>query len=140
MIKYLTTELDLINGKLKINPIYLPVISANELVYIRLITGNFKADKIYIIIEGDTQSNRISLIESYKTVYECLLKKEYLNGILKNDVSEFRIKVIAVINGEKYTAETDNIIKVRGDTFGDDSTTDISEIYKRLNELSDALN
>lgn len=139
-MKYITLELDLRDGKLEFQPMYCPAVSLGETVYIRVITGNFRPDSLFVMFKGNMNSKYISMNETYPTVFETRLKPQYVKDTYTDTISRFKMKFHARYKNKEYEIETDEIMQILGCSLGRDSLTDLSEIYNRINSLSDKLN
>lgn len=138
-MKYIVGEVNKANNDFHFEPIYVPACSLCEPLYLRIITGNFRPSEVMVSIVGNAASSNIKMEEIYPTVFEIKLDKKYFKDILSTTVSKFKINLSMVIDNDIKTVESEEIIKILGVSFGRDSLTDISEIYSRLNAISDRL-
>lgn len=134
-MKYITLQINKINGSYVIENIYTPACSIGETVYLRVITGNFRPDTLSAIIVGDRESSRVGFKETYPTVFDLKLNERLCKGLLTETITKFKARIF--INSQNNIKEvmTDEIIKILGVSFGQDSVSDISNIYRILNEL-----
>lgn len=139
-MKFICTQLNLRNGNLVLEPLYVPVCSFGESIYIRIITGNFEAKKITILFEGKQIGSRLTLIEKLPTVYEGLITDKHVLNISKESEMKFNMRVFVETEEKNYEILSEEIVKVLGMSFGPEHKTDLSLIYDQLNKLSDKLN
>lgn len=139
-MKYITTQLNIRNGNMVLEPLYVPTCSFGEPVYIRVITGNFRAKKISIIFEGKQIGSRLTLIEKYPTVYEAQITNKHVLNISTESKMEFSMRVFVETEEKNYDVISDKIIKILGMSLGPDHQTDLSLIYDQINTIMDKLN
>lgn len=139
-MKYITTQLTLRNGNMVLEPIYVPVCSFGESIYIRIITGNFQAQKISILFEGKQIGARLTLIEKIPTVYEGLIQDKNVLNISKESEMKFNMRVFVETKEKSYEVLSGEIVRILGMSFGPEHKTDLSLIYDQLNQLSDKIN
>ena len=139
-MKYIVAELNILNGKLVLEPIYTPECSFGEPIYLRIITGNFKPKKITALFEDKSIGNRQVLREKIPTVFECPITEKQVLNITKETEMKFRIRLFVETNDRDYEILSDEIVKVLGMSLGPEHKTDLSLIYDQLNRIMDKLN
>lgn len=139
-MKYITTQLNLRNGNLVLEPLYVPACSFGEPIYIRIITGNFKAKKITVLCEGKQIGSRLVLVEKMPTVFEAGLTDKNVLNISRESEMVFKMRIFVETEERDYEILSGDIVKILGMSFGPDYKTDLSLIYSQLNTIMDKIN
>ena len=139
-MKYLTTEVNLVNNSPHIEEIYCPACSFGESLYLRVITGNIKPKSISVVFEGNNFSSKEVMIERIPTVFEYKIKDRDLQGIRTDAMTKFKIHLYINMGDVIHKAQSKEIIRILGQSFGNDYETDIEALYSSINYLIDKVN
>lgn len=139
-MKYITTQINMINNSPHIEEIYCPACSFGEALYLRVVSGNLRPKSISVVFEGNNFSSKEVMIEKYPTIFEYRIKDKDLQGIRTDAMSKFRIHLYINMGDNIYTVKSEEIIKILGQSFGPDYKTDLEALYTSINYLIDKTN
>lgn len=139
-MKYITTQLNLRNGNLVLEPIYVPTCSFGEQIFLRIVVGNFKANKITTLFEGKSIGSRKVMVEKIPTVYETSITDKDVLNITRETEMTFKVRLFVETNDKDYEILSGDIVRILGMSLGPDHKTDLSLIYDQLNQIMDIAN
>lgn len=139
-MKYITTQVNMINNSPHIEEIYCPAVSFGEALYLRVIAGNIKPKSISVVFEGSNFSSKEVMIENIPTVFEYKIKDRDLQGIRTDAITKFKIHLYINMGDVIHKAQSKEIVRILGQSFGNDYKTDVEALYSSINYLIDKVN
>lgn len=134
-MKYIISQINLIDNHLAIEPIYAAKASYGEPLYLRITTGNFDPDSIEVIFESSSMGTVKTLSKKQYGVFETYISETMLPNFSKSETITFSMYLKVKMNDEVFLGSIDNIVKILGRDLEDGDLTDLDRIYTELSKL-----